>query len=213
MSKKSRIIIILFSLFIIICSIVFIINKNNHGYTVASGQATNFSEFGVLSFRPSNNEENIFPDPYLFYGEEGRPSLSVKLVMDETSVCAGENGSLPCIAMSVSLDIPFNNKSATVEGIQIDENTIMVRKLRVYEVNENPLLPVSKGLVYITWEQARQHIKSCEATTVMQTHSLNVILTLTYGNKVVAVEPTIDEVMGVVSLAQKTCGTIIIATE
>lgn len=173
-----------------------------------SGQATNFAQAGTIVF---NNPGFRIHTPYLAYEAPGQPALTKELIFDELSVCAALSGGTPCIAMSVTLDIPFNGKRAIVEGIKQGEQ-ILVRKLYVVEEGQPELLP-GPGRIFISWLQAKNFIEDCGVTMITQTHSLDVILTMTDGSTLVAVEPTIDEVFSVAQEVSSKCGNIPLATE
>ncbi|PIR82616.1 hypothetical protein COU20_01490 [Candidatus Kaiserbacteria bacterium CG10_big_fil_rev_8_21_14_0_10_59_10] len=63
----------------------------------------------------------------------------------------------------------------------------------------------------ISWEEAVERIKKCDVDMVFQTHALDVHLYLKSGERVRAVEPSIDEVFRV--LQDAPCPQIPVATE
>jgi hypothetical protein len=65
----------------------------------------------------------------------------------------------------------------------------------------------------IPWDDAVDLIEDCEVTAVMQTHALDVYLTLDDGAEVQTVEPEIDLVLGIAAEAMEDCGPITMATE
>lgn len=67
--------------------------------------------------------------------------------------------------------------------------------------------------VELPWEQAVSQLESCNVAMAVQTHELEVYLTLRDGSRVVAREPMIDEVFRVLDGTRPTCGAIPIATE
>ncbi|RJQ36155.1 hypothetical protein C4552_04325 [Candidatus Parcubacteria bacterium] len=171
-------------------------------------EPTDFAEAGVVVF----NNPGLKPDtPYLIYEEPGKPALSVQLILDATSACAAPDGAAPCMAISTSLEAGFGGKRATVEGISND-GAVLVRKLWVLDENETPRLP-APGDTFISWTQARELIRGCHATFVMQTHTLDVYITLPDERTVRAVEPAIDEVFRALADVRDACGPIPVATE
>ncbi|MDD5144706.1 MAG: hypothetical protein PHW72_01115 [Candidatus Pacebacteria bacterium] len=64
-----------------------------------------------------------------------------------------------------------------------------------------------------TWEAALQSINNCEIEKVFQTHSRIVTLMLKNGNRLIATEPNIDDVIKVVDGAAARCGEVPIGTE
>lgn len=188
------------------------------------GQPTTFAALGALNFVAQKGSD-VPTDPYFVYQEDvqvgtqedGKPALVSKLEFDVLSFCqtsaSGQNGSTPCLAMNVTLDIPFNDKQAVVEGIMKDDNTILVRRLRIIGENEtSPSIPAT-GIVYVSWPEARDLIASCGVESVSQSHDLTVRIETSDGKKISTVEPIIDEVFGVTRVAEKTCGKIPLSTE
>jgi hypothetical protein len=205
----------LFLLLAIFIVILFIITsifplKNTIPQEVLQGKPTNFVQVGVLTFPEVNQVGQSAP--YLSYvSSTNAPTITIKLLLDAESVCASSAGALPCMAMSVDFRTAFGGKRAIVEGIE-KEDELLVRKLRVLEDGDPGLAP-GPGLIYIPWPQAVELIKKCIPTMVMQTHSLNVSLTLPDGSVVHSVESTIDEVFEVLNETSGRCGNIPIATE
>ena len=64
-----------------------------------------------------------------------------------------------------------------------------------------------------TWEQALLAINNCEVEKVFQTHSKIVTLALKNGNKLIAKEPQIDDIITIVEVAESKCGKIPMGTE
>lgn len=64
-----------------------------------------------------------------------------------------------------------------------------------------------------TWEMALLAINNCEVESVFQNHGELVTLKLKNGNKLIAYEPNIDDVMKVVDELNGRCGDIRLATE
>lgn len=173
-----------------------------------TSSSTNFVKMGTITVGNPGQQ----PGTAVFvYEEPGAPALTTSFTYDEFSFCVVEGHSLPCLAMSATPDAAFGGKRVLLEG-EKKEGTVLVRKLHVIEENQPPLMSNS-GSVFIGWADAQSMIRTCNATTVMQTHSLDVLLTLRDGQKVRTVEPVIDAVFAVVTEAQKTCGVISVATE
>jgi hypothetical protein len=175
-----------------------------------NGNPTDFAKAGKILFKEDPEGTGLIP--FFEYDIQANVAPAVKLVFDPMSYCATGNGSTECMAMSVSFEIPFNNKNAIVEGITINDDQVLVRKLLILEPGQAPLVP-STGHTFISWEQARNFITSCDIKTLMQTHSLDVYLTMKDDTVLRAVEPVIDAVFKVANDARATCGDIPLATE
>ncbi len=171
-------------------------------------EPTNFARTGVVVFNNPGLKPNV---PYLISEAPGQPALMTELVFDPLSACTATNGSAPCIAMSASPDIAFGGKRALVEGIE-RSGTVLVRTLRIAG-DEELLLAPRPGSVFISWPQAVVLIQQCNVSGVMQTHGLDVYLTLKDGRRLRAVEPVIDTVFDIVDRSQVMCGSITLATE
>jgi len=133
------------------------------------------------------------------------------LYIDELSICSSATGAIPCVAMSISFDVAFGGKKAVVEGIQ-REDGILLRKLYILSENETAGLP-ELGSIFISWPQAVSLIEGCSVEMIMQTHTLDVYLTLENDVKVRTIQPVIDEVFGIYNGSISKCGNIPVATE
>lgn len=71
----------------------------------------------------------------------------------------------------------------------------------------------SAAKTMISWEQAVQHIHTCNTASVMQTHAKEVSLLLKNGERITTQEPSIDDVFKEVDKSRSLCGTILVATE
>jgi hypothetical protein len=71
--------------------------------------------------------------------------------------------------------------------------------------------PVGSGID--AWEEIKKEVASCNVKSVMQTHDLDVVVTLRFGGSIKAKEPVIDEIFDVVKQAEGKCGRIRMATE
>ena len=174
-----------------------------------TAEPTNFEKSGVITVNNPGQAQGVMS---LVYEEPGKPALTKELKLDEVSICAASTGAIACMAMSVTFDAAFHGKHAVVEGIEQEDGSILLRKIRLFEEGQ-AYLPTSRGRTYIPWINARELILSCNVEMAMQAHDLNVYLTLKDGKKVVAVEPVIDEVFKVVNEAPARCGNIGLATE
>lgn len=82
-----------------------------------------FNGTGTLLF-----EGNEIPQPKGYFLQGGNKT---ELVFQTNTICAFDTGSLPCVAMSVTWDMAFSNKSAFVEGKKQD-GKIFLDRIRVY---------------------------------------------------------------------------------
>ena len=90
-----------------------------------------------------------------------------------------------------------------------------------YPAQLAPLAPGAAAVLYpgvldgaeVYWTQAVAMIFNNEVTQVMQTHDLEVYLTLKDGRTLLSIEPQIDEVMKVIQSCGDPCSKILIATE
>jgi len=90
-----------------------------------------------------------------------------------------------------------------------------------YPAQGAPLAPGAADTLYpgvldgteVNWGQALAMIMNGEVTQVMQTHDLEVYLTLKDGRTLRSIEPQIDEVMKVIQSCGDPCKNIMIATE
>lgn len=177
--------------------------------TVEEQKPTDFVRVGNLSFDAPGNRQDT---PYLVYEEPGAPALTRELVLDEHSYCAASSGGLPCMAMSVQFSVAFGGKRALIDGYLLEDGRVLVRKLYVPDEGA-PILAYDPGRVYISWTEATRLIKECAVDMLLQTHALDVHVTLKDGTRVVAVEPVIDEVFRVHEGASARCGHVPLATE
>lgn len=86
--------------------------------------AASFEEEGVIVF----DQAEVPPYEMTFIYDDGTRALQ----LDEKSMCATPGGELPCVAMSVTLDLPFGNKPVKVTGID-DGTTVTVSRLEALE--------------------------------------------------------------------------------
>jgi DNA-directed RNA polymerase alpha subunit len=65
----------------------------------------------------------------------------------------------------------------------------------------------------VDWQTAVEVLNSGQVTEIMQTHDLQVTLTLDDGSQIVTVEPSIDDIFREVELCGNTCSKIVLITE
>lgn len=173
------------------------------------GEPTDFTEVGTVTiYNPGATSDT----PILVYEKPGQPALTRDLVFDTLSFCMRENSAVPCVAMSQTFAAAFGEKRVAVEGTETDSG-VLVRKIRTVSEGERAPIITGPGSVFISWPQARSIIENCQATQVMQTHALDVYITLDDGRRVRTVEPGIDEVFSVLNSVQGSCPQIPVATE
>jgi len=68
-----------------------------------------------------------------------------------------------------------------------------------------PPTSATPGETEATWDEAKQLLRDCRVTVVMQAHSLDVWLTLDDGTRAHTREPGIDDVIGLAFDAQQRC--------
>lgn len=175
---------------------------------IEAAAPTDVVKVGYLTFDTPGLAQDTM---YLVYEEPGKPALTAELVMDEMSVCGSQSGATPCMAMSITFSTAFAGKRALVEG-NMQGDAILVRKLFIVEGGMEPLV-YEPGRRYISWPHAVRLIEECRVEMIMQTHALDVGLTLEDGIVLYAIEPTIDEVFRVHQGTGSRCGQIPVATE
>lgn len=171
-------------------------------------QLTNFVRVGTVVFDTPGLKKDT---PYLIYEEAGAPALRKELVFDAQSSCMTSSGGIPCMAMSITLDVLFGGKFALIEGIE-KKDQVIVRLIRHLESVENVSIPLSGSLV-VTWPTVLRLMESCLVREVFQSHALDVTVLLKDGRLLRTVEPIIDEIFKVEERTRALCGSIIIATE
>ncbi len=218
-SKQKIIIGIVFSFFIVVGLGILVVFVNDklafsrsssipHGGLeyVIDERPTDFVKAGTITV---NNPGLSQGELYFIYEEPGKPALKKEIVMDALSVC----GSLPCVAMSISFDIAFHGKRVVVEGVKEGENSIIARKITVVPDGGEVRLP-GLGSIFVPWMYVRSLITECEVSSIMQTHSLDVYVTIKENNRRVrTVEPGIDEVFRALDEVTGSCPSISVATE
>lgn len=171
---------------------------------IVVSEPTDFVEVGTLIFPPVDQGQSTGS----FIYKENGVTVTSSLHLDEWSICH----SIMCMAMSVTFDMPFNNKRALVEGNKDEDGGIRVKKLRVLEAGEMERA-YEPGDRFVAWIQAVRLFESCDVRMATQTHALDVYLTLSDGQEVRAVEPVIDEMFAVINRTHEKCGTFPVATE
>ena len=175
---------------------------------VIDSEPTNFAEIGNITIDNSGASVGV---PVFVYEKPGRVALTRDLVFDILSVCMQRGSALPCLVMSQTFGDAFGGERVSVEGIETPEG-VVVRKVRIIS-EDIPPVSVQTGSTFIGWPQAISIIEHCQAASVMQTHALDVYLTLHDGTEVRAVEPNIDEVFRVLETVKGSCPVISVATE
>ncbi len=171
-----------------------------------NGNPTTFAQAGTISFK--ENDPDVHGTPFFTFTNNVGSTTMTKLVFDPMSFCVTNNGGIPCIAMSVTYDIPFNNKNAIVEGISsTQENEVLVRKLYILQAGEEPRVP-TVGQTFITWPQAESIIRSCGVKLVMQTHAHDVYLTIKDDTILRTVPPVMDDIFRIMREVEPTCGNV-----
>jgi len=189
--------VLIIAVILFLASSIYFVSSEHSPNGIEKNAPTTFAELGLISFRDSI--------PYFIYKEEGKPSLSIKLIFNNDSICAAANGSALCIALSTTFDMAFNNKQAVIEGIEIGENQLVIKKLLVITDTEtNPFIP-KIGIIYIPWQQARSLVQDCGVTSLNRSYDLNINLILKDKTSVTTVQPTTDEMLGVVALSKNKC--------
>lgn len=169
-------------------------------------EPTDFAEVGTVVFDASIDGPGQ-RTPILTWGTKRAP-----LVMDAMSVCGSMSGALPCMAMSISFDAMMEGKTALVEGNRLADGSILVRKIRMGSETD-PLHHTAPGDRFISWQSAVTLMRGCEVKMVMQTHALDIYLTMKNGERLRTVEPMIDEVFKTTQEINERCGGIGVATE
>jgi hypothetical protein len=169
---------------------------------------TNFARAGVITYDNPGQDQNVM---YLIYEEPGKPALKKKLQFDAESTCAASNGAIQCIAFNSPLEMAFNGKRATVEGLEMGD-LVLVRLLRAVS-EDYDTKTLKTGDLILSWPSATKLIESCFVAGTFQSHNLDVGLSLKDGRKVRTVEPVIDEVFKTITRVSSVCGSIPVATE
>lgn len=118
---------------VVILFIIFFLNTNkvDEVPTVAPTPETiTFSKTGVFVMNNPGMEKDV---PFLIYEEPGKPAISAKLKFDEKSICSSGSGTLPCMAMSMTFDLAFGGKRVLVEGIDGEDDFIIIRDIKIQE--------------------------------------------------------------------------------
>jgi hypothetical protein len=78
---------------------------------------------------------------------------------------------------------------------------------------EQPEFPTLDDTPLIEWEEALDWLYAGEVTRVIQTHNLDVYLTLEDGRSLRTVEPYIDAIFEEITACGAPCSDIVVATE
>jgi hypothetical protein len=101
-------------------------NTNTAATNVNKNVPSDFTKTGNMTFNNPGLKENT---PYFVFEEPGSPALSKELIFDENSVCASGAGTLPCLAMNMSLDAAYGDKRVTVSGVSQPDGSLLVKTL------------------------------------------------------------------------------------
>lgn len=218
LGRGQKIILGLGFLVFILAGLWILSNINNKGgqiTTPAPSEELNYTiderpvDFVKVGTITANNPGLVQDTLYFIYEEPGKPALKKELVIDTLSVC----GALPCILMSLSLDVAFGGKRVVIEAIKHGEDTVILRKMTVVVEGQEPRLNES-GSIFVPWMYVRSLIKECKVSSVMQTHALDVYVTMKENNRRVrTVEPVIDEIFRALDEVRSICPAISVATE
>jgi hypothetical protein len=181
-----------------------------------NGNPTTFAAAGTITFLKRGA---LVDAPVFTYNENsggtvvaGSPQgTTTSLIFDELSFCAGASGSQQCMAFNVPLNVPLDGKQVIVEGINQGQE-VLVRKIWMLQEGETPLVP-AVGSIFVTWEQALGFIQACAPQMILQTHHLDVVMTMKDGTELRTVEPVIDGIFKILDQHRATCGNIPVATE
>ncbi|EKD23747.1 MAG: hypothetical protein ACD_81C00186G0001 [uncultured bacterium] len=135
------------------------------------------------------------------------------------------SGSSGPVAINYPNELSFydSNKfsyEAPGDGAQYSEDIKRIFSQPVQEAilngSRDGLIDRAKAEAFDTvmrWNRIVEATMNCEVAEIFQAHSLFVSATLKNGDKLTAVEPTIDDIMDVANAASAQCGRIIMATE
>lgn len=165
---------------------------------------TNFADSGTVVMDDGT--------PQFIYTDAAGTEFTASLTLDTYSVCQRVGNAVPCIAMSQTFEAAFGGAQVTVEGETQEDGSILVRKIAALPEGV-PARLGEPGQRFVTWPHAIGQLQVCNVSLAVQTHALDVYLTLKDGTRVRTVEPTIDEVFRVLDEIREDCGTIPVATE
>ncbi len=101
------------------------------GFLLSKGTKEKVLPPQTFSYTGTTTPGNSFNNSRLgfsYVNSQGEPSTTT-LVFDEMSLCGSYEQSIPCIAMSMSFDVAYNNRPVSVEGILTSNNEVLIRKL------------------------------------------------------------------------------------
>ena len=171
---------------------------------VEATNPTNFADSGTVVMDDGT--------PQFIYTDAGGTEFTANLALDSYSVCQRVGGALPCLVMAPTFEAAFGGAQVTVEGETQGDGSILVRKIAALPEGV-PARLGEPGERFVTWPHAIEQLEACNVSLAVQTHALDVYLTLKDGTRVRAVEPNIDEVFRVLDEVRGECGTIPVATE
>jgi len=87
---------------------------------------------------------------------------------------------------------------------------------RIFNFDRESIIKKIESTAFInisSWELIKQAINDCEVESVWQTHDRAVKAELKNGEELTAIEPKIDDIMGIAEIAEPQCGRILMGTE
>jgi hypothetical protein len=167
--------------------------------------STDFSEVGNIEINNPGLKQDVL---YFIYEELGKPALTKELTLDDLSMQVFSNR-----ASVIGFDLKNNlaGKRVALEGIE-DDGKVLVRKITEIKDGDNAI-PGAIGSKFISWHNMVLLLNQCQASKIVQYHSLDVYLTLESGEVLRAVEPGIDDVFNIYQNIKDKCGEIISGTE
>jgi hypothetical protein len=166
---------------------------------------TDFSEVGNVEINNPGLKQDVL---YFVYEEPGKPALTKELTLDDLSMQVFSNR-----ASVIGSDLKNNlvGKRVALEGIE-DDGKVLVRKITEIKDGDNAI-PGAIGSKFISWHNMVLLLNQCQASKIVQYHSLDVYSTLESGEVLRAVEPGIDDVFNIYQNIKDKCGEIILGTE
>ena len=114
-----------------------------------------------------------------------------------------------------SYEVPRDGADYTKDIKKIFPEDIQ-QKIFYYQENVENLITKVENYAFkniSNWNLIKQALSNCEVKTAMQTHALEVTVTLKNGENIMAREPNIDDIFDVINQHKDKCGEIIMMTE
>ncbi len=125
---------------------------------------TDFVQIGTLRFpKPANPTVS---EAVLEYVGVDKATTTIPVVFDWLTICAAENGAVPCMAMSMTYDAAFGEKRVTIEGIRMDEH-VLIRKLHAYAPTDGIVPPVP-GIIFVDWPEVVSAFNTCKVKAISE---------------------------------------------